>query len=144
MNIIFNKNTPQEEVYIEEQIKAMNKAELKNLKMKCQAAMSDVSLKRTRYINENTEEKNSHAFYKKMATYKTVIGIYQRAIMYLSELETSKEPSREQKDNEHWLWCYYQESLVMLSKETTDMLKELADERNGFHIEFEQVFEERR
>lgn len=32
----------------------------------------------------------------------------------------------------------------MLAEETVDMLKELADERNGFHIEFEQVFEERR
>ena len=139
MNIIFNKNTPQEEVYTEEQIKAMNKAELKNLKMKCQAAMSDVSLKRTRYINENTEEKNSHAFYKKMTTYKTVIGIYQKAIMYLSELETNKEPPVEVKDREHWLWCYYQESLKMLAEETVEMLKELTDERSGFHIEFERI-----
>lgn len=143
MNIIFNKNTPQEEVYTEEQIKAMNKAELKNLKQKCNAAMGEISLKRSRYINDNNEDRNSHTFYKKLNTYKTVIAIYQRAVMYLSELENQKEPSREQKDNEHWLWCYYQESLVMLSKETTDMLKELADERNGFHIEFEQVFERR-
>ena len=144
MNIIFNKGTPFEEVYTHEQINAMNKTELKSLKSKCQNAMSEISLKRSRYINKNNEEKNSHTFYSKLNTYKTVIGIYQRAINYLTEVENQKEPSREQKDNEHWLWCYYQESLVMLSKKSTDKIKKLADERCGFHVEFEQIFQEKR
>lgn len=143
MNIVFNKHTPMEEVYTEQQINAMNKSELKILKAKCQSAMSEVSLKRSRYINENTEDKNSHAFYTKMNTYKTVIAIYQKAILYLTKIEKDKEPPVEQKDREHWLWCYYQESLVMLSKDTTNMLKQFADARSGFHIEFEQVFKER-
>ena len=139
MNIIFNKNTPQEEVYTEEQIKAMNKAELKSLKSKCQATMADISLKRSRYINDNNEERNSHAFYKKLNGYKTIIGIYQRAIFYLNDIENKKEPTPECKDREHWLWCYYQESLKMLAPETVDMIKELADERAEFHIEFEKI-----
>ena len=139
MDIIFNKNTPQEEVYTEKQIQEMNKSELRNLKAKCQTAMTEVSIKRSRYINENTEAKNSHTFYSKMNTYKTVIGIYQKAIYYLTDVENKKEPPVEVKDREHWLWCYYQESLIMLSPETVGMLKELADERSGYHVEFEQM-----
>lgn len=138
MDIIFNKNTPYEEVYKEEDILKMTKQELKNLKTKCQTAMSDISLKRTRYKSENTEDQNSHEFWKRMNTYKTVIGIYQKNINYLCKIENQKEPSREQKDNEHWLWCYYQESLKMLTEGMVEQISEMADERAGFHIEFER------
>ena len=142
MKVILNKGTPMEEVYTTEQINQMNLDELKTLKSKCQNAMGEIALKRSRYKNENEEDVNSKTFWTKMNNYKTAIAAHQRAVIYISELERKLKPTIATSDKEHWLWCYYQESLVMLSKETTDMLKELADERNGSHIEFEQVFKE--
>ena len=141
MKIIFNKGKPSEEVYTEQQIKAMSRAEIKNLKARCTVVMSEIATKRSKYKNENEEDMNSTAFWSRMNRYKEAISIYQRYILYLNTIEVEKEPERsqEQKDNEHWLWCYYQESLIMLNPETVDMLKSHADERCGFHIEFEKI-----
>lgn len=144
MKIILNKGTPDEEVYTEEQLKSMTKAELKTVKIKCQNAMGEIGLKRSRFKNENDFDENSKEFWKKMNKYKAAIAILQRAIFYIGELEKTVEPAKEVVDKQHWLWCYYQESLVMLPKRTVAKLIKLADERNGSHIEFEQFFKEKR
>ena len=118
MNITFNKGKPYEEVFTTEEIESMTKG--------------------SHYKNENTEEINSKEFWTKMNKYKAAITIQQRYIKYLSDVERAKEPTRDQKDNEHWLWCYYQESLKMLTDNMIEQIKEMADNRAEFHIEFER------
>ena len=124
MNITFNKGKPYEEVFTTEEIKSMTKEQLKSLKQRCMESIAEISNKRSHYKNENTEETNSKEFWTKMNNYKAAITIYQRYIGYLSDVERAKEPTRDQKDNEHWLWCYYQESLKML---TDDMVEQIKD-----------------
>lgn len=138
MVLYFNKGTDEEEVYTNEQIKGMNKAELKSLVCKCQLAQAEISMKRNRYKNENEEDENSKAFWTKMNKYKQAITIYQRAIFELKELIRKAEPSPEHVDREHWLWCYYQESLKLLTDEMVSQITEMADNRAKYHIEFEK------
>lgn len=138
MNIIFNKGKPFEEVFTTEQIENMTKAELKGLKQRCTESIAEVANKRSHYKNENTEGQNSKEFWTKMNKYKAAITILQRYIKYLSDVERKKEPTREQKDNEHWLWCYYQESMKVLTEDMVEQIKEMADNRADFHIEFER------
>lgn len=138
MVLYFNKGTDSEEVYTNEQIKSMNKSELKSLVAKCQLAQSEISMKRNRYKNENEEDKNSKVFWTKMNNYKQAITIYQRAIFELTEMIKKAEPTPQQKDNEHWLWCYYQESLKLLTDEMVSQITEMADNRAKYHIEFEK------
>ena len=135
MDIIFSKGTPMEEVYKSSQINAMTRAELKQLKSKCVCAMSDIATKRSRYKNENTEVANSKEFWTRMNKYKSAIAIYQRAIFYIGDLE-SKKGNDEHEDNEHWLYCYYQESRKMLTEDMVKQLSEMADERAGYHVVF--------
>ena len=141
MNITFNKGKPNEEVFTTEQINNMSKQELKSLKQRCTTAIAEIAEKRSRYKNENQEEQNSTEFWTKMNKYKGAITIQQRYINYLSDIERKKEPSVEHKDREHWLWCYYQESLRMLTDGMVCQLEEMADERAGFHVEFEPMIE---
>ena len=138
MNITFNKGKPYEEVFTTEQIESMTKDQLKGLKQRCMECIGEIANKRIHYKNENTEEANSKAFWTKMNKYKAAITIQQRYIKYLSDIERAKEPKPDQKANEHWLWCYYQESLKMLTDDMVEQIKEMADNRAKFHIEFER------
>lgn len=137
MILYFNKGTIDEEVYTNEQIKSMNKSELKSLVAKCQLAQSEISMKRNRYRNENEEDQNSKVFWTKMNKYKQAITIYQRAIFELTEMIKKAEPVK-QEDREHWLWCYYQESLKVLSEDMINQLIEMADNRAKCHITFDK------
>ena len=137
MILYFNKGTIDEEVYTNEQIKSMNKNELKSLVAKCQLAQSEISMKRNRYRNENEEDQNSKVFWTKMNKYKQAITIYQRAIFELTEMIKKTEPVK-QEDREHWLWCYYQESLKVLSEDMINQLIEMTDNRAKCHITFDK------
>ena len=138
MDIYFNKGTPKEEVVTEAEILTMSKPEIKNLKIRCQSAMSDVAVKRNKFKTENELEKGSQEFWRKMYVYKGVIAKYTKAIAWLGQIELNAKPPKEKEDKEHWLWCYYQESMKVLTDDMVNQIKELADTRAKFHIEFEK------
>lgn len=138
MDIYFNKGTSCEEVFYEEDILKMTKQEIKNLKARCQSAMGDVALKRNKFRTENDLAPNSPEFWKRMNTYKSVIAIYYNAIAWLGCIEKDAVPPKEQEDREHWLWCYYQESMKVLTDSMVEQIKEMADNRAGYHFEFDK------
>jgi hypothetical protein len=138
MNIYFNKGKENEEVITEEQISKMTRQELKNLKARCQAVQSEVSLKRQQFQAENEFEKNSSEFWKKMSVYKKIIGIFQKYIVYLNQVEKESIVPKEHADREHWLWCYYQESMKVLTESMVQQISEMADTRAKFHVDFEK------
>ena len=138
MNIYFNKGKENEEVITEEMISKMTKQELKNLKARCQAVQGEISLKRQQFQAENEFERNSSEFWKKMSVYKKIIGIFQRYIVYLNQVEKEALPPPKSVDKEHWLWCYYQESMKVLTENMVQQIIEMADTRAKFHIDFEK------
>ena len=138
MNIYFNKGKENEEVITEEMITKMTKQELKNLKARCQAVQGEISLKRQQFQAENEFERNSSEFWKKMSVYKKIIGIFQRYIVYLNQVEKEALPPPKSIDREHWLWCYYQESMKVLTESMVQQIIEMADTRAKFHIDFEK------
>lgn len=138
MDIYFNKGTPNEEVYLETDILNMDKAAIKFLKTKCQSSITEVSYKRDVFKTENDLNKNSQEYWRKMYIYKNIITKYTKAITWLQSLEANAKPPKQHEDREHWLWCYYQESMNMLTEEMVDQIKEMADTRAKFHVEIEK------
>ena len=138
MDIYFNKNSANEQVYTEAQILAMSKQEIKNLKALIQSSINDVSVKRDAFRTETELDKKSQDFYRKMYVYKSIIAKYTKALAWLNTIEVSAKGSQEQEDIEHWLWCYYQESMKVLTEEMVSQIKEMADVRAKFHIEIEK------
>ena len=138
MNIYFNKGKENEEVITEEQINKMTRQELKNLKARCQAIQGEISLKRQQFQAETEFERNSSEFWKKMSVYKKIIGIFQRYIVYLNQVEKEALPPPKSVDREHWLWCYYQESMKVLTEYIVQQICEMADTRAKFHVDFEK------
>lgn len=138
MNIYFNKGKENEEIITEEMISKMTRQELKNLKARCQAVQGEISLKRQQFQAENEFERNSSEFWKKMSVYKKVIGIFQNYIVYLNQVEKEAMPTSESIDREHWLWCYYQESMKVLTDSMVGQITEMADTRAKFHVDFEK------
>lgn len=138
MDIYFNKNSANEQVYKEEQILAMNKQEVKNLKTLVQSAINDVAVKRDTFRTETELDKKSQEFFRKIYVYKIIIARYTKALAWLNTIEISAKGNQEHEDREHWLWCYYQESMKVLTEEMVDQIKEMADGRAKFHIEIEK------
>lgn len=140
MDIYFNKGTENEEVVLEEDILKMSRQEIKNLKQRCQNSMSEVALKRNIFRTENDLDKNSQEYWRKMYVYKCVIGKYTKAIQWLGQIEADAVSSKpkEKQDHEHWLWCYYQESMKVLTDDMVNQIKELTDIRAKFHCEIEK------
>ena len=140
MTIYLNKETPKEEVYTKEQLEQMSIQELRTLKNRIQRNIEEVSLKRSLYTNENKEEYNSHEYWKKINTYKTVIMINRNYLAYIKTFEPNAPnvpvQTRERKDVEHWLYCFYQESKILLSEETIKMLEDNADDKAGYYCDF--------
>ena len=73
-----------------------------------------------------------------MYIYKIIIARYIKALAWLNTIEISAKGNQEHEDREHWLWCYYQESMKVLTEEMVDQIKEMADSRAKFHIEIEK------
>lgn len=140
MTIYINKDTPKEEVYTKEKLEQMSIQELKNLKARIQNIIEEVALKRSKYTNDNQEERNSHEYWKKINNYKTVIMINRNYLNYIKTFEPNAPnvpvQTRERKDVEHWLYCFYQESKILLSEETIKMLEDNADDKAGYHCDF--------
>ena len=118
----------------------MSIQELRTLKNRIQRNIEEVSLKRSLYTNENKEEYNSHEYWKKINTYKTVIMINRNYLAYIKTFEPNAPnvpvQTRERKDVEHWLYCFYQECKILLSEETIKMLEDNADDKAGYHCDF--------
>ena len=76
MTIFINKDTPKEEVYTEEKLEQMSIQELRNLKARIQSIIEEVALKRSKYTNENQEERNSHEYWKKINNYVIFTRIF--------------------------------------------------------------------
>ena len=138
MDVYFNKGTSKEECIKESEILEMSRQELRNLKQRVQSAMNEVSLKRNIFKTENTLEKNSQEYWRKMYVYKSVIARYVKILAWLGQIEGNAVPTKERADNEHWLWCYYQESMKVLTDDMVNQIKEMADTRTGFHCEIEK------
>lgn len=138
MDIYFNKGASNEEVVLESDILKMSKQEIKNLKQRCQNAINDVALKRNIFRTENELQNNSQEYWRKMYVYKCVISKYTKAINWLCQIETNATPPQQQVDREHWLWCYYQESMKVLTDGMVEQIKEMADNRAQFHFEIEK------
>lgn len=138
MDIYFNKGTPKEEVILESDILNMDKPSLKVLKMKCQSAITEVSVKRDVFRTENELDSNSKDYWRKMFVYKSIITKYTKAIAWIQSIETNAKPPKQHEDREHWLWCYYQESMKVLTDDMVNQIKEMADTRAKFHAEIEK------
>jgi hypothetical protein len=138
MDIYFNKGTIKEEVVTEEEILSMTKQEIKNLKQRCQSSMNEIALKRNKFRTENELDKGSQEFWRRMYCFKGAIAKYTKALAWLGKIELDAKPPKEKEDKEHWLWCYYQESMKVLTDDMVNQIKELADTRARFHIEFEK------
>lgn len=138
MDIYFNKGKKNEEVVLESDILKMDKPTLKNLKLRCQATINDVSTKRDIFRTENDLPKKSQEYWRKMYVYKSVISKFTKAISWLNSLEANAKPSKQHEDREHWLWCYYQESMKVLTDNMVMQIKEMADTRAKFHFEIEK------
>lgn len=138
MNIYFNKGTANEVIILESDILNMDKPSLKVLKMKCQNAINEVSVKRDIFRTDNMLDKNSKEYWRKMFVYKSIITKYTKAIAWLNSLEVNAKPPKQHEDREHWLWCYYQESMKVLTDEMAEQIKEMADSRAKFHCEIEK------
>ncbi|MBQ3670404.1 MAG: hypothetical protein II921_02870 [Treponema sp.] len=54
------------------------------------------------------------------------------AISYVNTF-VATAPKEEPRDEEHWLWCYYQQSKKILSPDCVEDITQLADKRAGFH-----------
>ena len=135
MDIYFNKGASNEEVVLESDILKMSKPEIKNLKQRCQNAINEVSLKRNIFRTENELNNNSQEYWRKMYVYKCVINKYIKAVNWLCQIESNATPPQQQVDREHWFWCYYQESMKVLTEEMVEQIKEMADNRAKFHLE---------
>ena len=138
MDIYFNKGTSQEVVVTENEILSMSRQEIRSLKQRCQSCMNEIALKRNKFRTENDCEKNSQEFWRKTYVYKGAIVKYTKALAWLSQIEIDAVPTKETEDKEHWLWCYYQESMKVLTEDMVNQIKEMADERAHFHCEIEK------
>ena len=138
MDIYFDKGTSKEEVILEKDILEMTKQEIKNLKQRCQNTMNDIATKRNMFRTENELAQNSKEFWRKMYVYKLTIAKFTKAIAWLSQIECNARPPKQQVESEHWLWCYYQESLKMLTEEMVNQIVEMTDARAKFHLEIEK------
>lgn len=136
MTIIINKNKPTEKRYTTEELKAMSKAELKDLKTALQLEVEAIGYRKTEYINNNTEELNSKVYWQKISNYKKSCNILRKEILYLKGLEREKNQA-DSIDREHWLWCFYNEASKELKSKAFQKLIAQADERAGEHIEIE-------
>lgn len=138
MDIYFNKGKENEEVFFESDILKMDKPALKNLKLRCQSVISEVSTKRDIFRTENDLPEKSQDYWRKMYVYKSVISKFTKAMAWLCSLEANAKPPKQHEDREHWLWCYYQESMKVLTDEMAEQIKEMADSRAKFHCEIEK------
>jgi len=145
MTVYLNKGTPREEVYTKEKLEQMSIQELRTLKARIQRVIEEVALKKSIYMNENNEEYNSHEYWKKINNYKTVMTINKSYLAYIKTFEPNAPNvpvlTRERKDVEHWLYCFYQESKVLLSEETVKMIEANADDKAGYHCDFNKEAE---
>ena len=138
MDIYFNKNTPKEECITEKEILGMTKQEIRNLKQRIQSTMNEISLKRNIFKTENDLGKNSQEFWRKMYVYKGLIARYTNALAWLGKVEMDAVSTKQNAETEHWLWCYYQESLKVLTEDMVNQIKEMTDLRAKFHLDIEK------
>lgn len=141
MTIIINKEKSDERRYSESELKKMNKTEIKQLRAQLQLAQEEIALRKSQYQNNNTEAKNSKTYWEKINNYKQAISIIRRELLYLSNLAKSSEiaPEPDREKEQHWLWCFYQESIKKVNKRTLSKISESADSRAGYHVELEVI-----
>lgn len=141
MTVILNKGKDDEVRYHEEDIKKMNRTEIKQLKAQLQVNLEEVAMRKTRYQCNNNEAKNSDEYWRRMTSYKQSMNIIRREIVYLSGIEKLAEvkPEPEQEREQHWLWCFYQETIDKVNKRTLAKLTEMADARAGYHFDLDAV-----
>lgn len=123
-----------QKTYSEEDLSKMSPLELKRIKQQLQVGIEAVSIKLSRYRNENKEPKNSHEYWNKINTYKAVINMLKQSILIAGKYEKDNS-SKAQADREYWLYCYYMSSKELLGSEMVKDIEELAINKAGFSID---------
>ena len=119
-----------QKTYTEEDLAKMSSLELKQLKQELQIGIENISVKISKYRNENTESKNSHEYWAKINTYKAVMNMLKQAIFIAGKYE--KEANiKTHKSQERWLYCYYMASKTLLSAEMVKDIEALATQQTG-------------
>ena len=123
-----------QKTYSEEDLSKMSPLELKRIKQQLHVGIEAVSIKLSRYRNENKEPKNSHEYWNKINTYKAVINMLKQSILIAGKYEKDSS-SKAQSDREYWLYCYYMGSKELLGSEMVKDIEELAINKAGFSID---------
>ena len=121
--------------YTDKELSELSKQQLKQLKADLQNNIEEISAKKSKYINENTEERNSSAYWRKINSYKSATVFCRKAISYVNTFVADAQDDNK-SNTEHWLWCYYQESKKLLTTDCIDNIESMADEKAGFHCAF--------
>ena len=120
-------------VYSDDDLSAMTRSQLKQLKQDLQCNMEEVSAMKAKYQAENDEEYNSKEYFKRIAKYKTVMASLKRAIAKVNVYETELKENA-LKDKEHWLWSFYVNVKHNIDKNEFEKLVNMTDDKAKYHI----------
>ena len=124
----------EEIIYSDEDLSAMSKNQLKQLKQDLQCNMEEVSAKRARYQAENNEKYNSKEYFKQIAKYKTVMVNLKKAIAKVNVYENDIKEDESNNQN-HWLWLFYINIKHNFNKNEFEKFVKMTDEMAEYHVE---------